>query len=665
MTYLWNSGATTRSITASSAGNYSVTVTNASNCSGTSATTIVTVYDLPATPTITASGVTNFCSGGSVTLTSSEAFSYLWSNGETKRSISVTTGGNYSVTISNGNKCSATSSTTFVTVYDLPATPTISTSGVTEFCSGGSVTLTSTEAVAYLWSNGETTRSISVTTGGNYSVKAGNIKGCFSISSAAITVTVNALPIVSMTGFKPICITYSPFILTGGLPAGGTYSGTGVSGGKFNPSKAGIGKFIITYSFTNSSGCANQAQQSITVTNCNIDCKANITASCTTTFCSGGSVVLSASEGASYLWSPGGQTTKSITVTTSGNYHVRVTDANKCVATSPTTKVTVNPLPPIPVITASGPTTFCMGDKVILTSSASTGNRWNTGSTSRSITVTESGSYAVTVKNISGCKSTSATTKVIVSNCSNTYCEARGYSGEMGYIRNVFVCHGFNKTSCWNGYSDYSGLSVNTASGKTLGIAVTPGYLSNFNMPKVYTRIWIDWNADGDFTDEGEMVCNQGPSNTKLKLLIKVPNTVVTGKIRMRIALRHDAPPAPCGTFNFGEVEDYSINIIAARGSVQDASPEDFIDDAGPVFTMYPNPANNRVVVEREGYSTVKAAESPAKLIVVDASGRIIAQQKMYKLVEGIDVSKLANGIYLISITTTEGTSTQKIVIQH
>ena len=468
-----------------------------------------------------------------------------------------------------------------------------------------------------------------------------------------------------MTGFKPICITYSPFILTGGLPAGGTYSGTGVSDGKFNSANAGIGNFIITYSYTNLNGCTSEAQQSVTVTSCNINCKASITPSCATTFCSGGSVVLTASEGVSYLWSPGGQTTQRITVTTSGNYHVSVTDANKCKATSLTTKVTVNPVPPLPVITASGPTTFCIGDKVILTSSAVTGNRWSNGSKSKSITVTESGLYTVTVNNFSGCKTTSATTKVVVSKCGITYCDAKGSSGEMGYIRNVFVCHGYNKTSCWNGYSDYTALNVNTASGKRLGIAVTPGYLSNFKMPKVYTRIWIDWNADGDFTDEGEMVYNGGPSNTKLKLLVQVPNTVNPGKIRMRIALRHDAPPTPCGTFNFGEVEDYSINIIAARASVQDALPEDFIDDAGPVFTMYPNPASNRVVVERAGYNEIKAAERPAKLVVADASGRIVAQQKMYKLVEVIDVSKLANGIYLISITTSEGTSTQKIVVQH
>ena len=558
------------------------------------------------------------------------------------------------------------------------------------------------------------------------------------MESAAITVTVNPIPVMSLPAFKPICINETPFILTGGLPAGGIYSGTGVSSGKFNPIIAGIGEFFITYSFTNLNGCTNTAKQSITVTSCDITCKAGITASCATTFCSGGSVVLTASEGVSYLWYPGGQITQRITVTTSGNYSVKVTYVNKCAATSPATsitvnplppipvitpsctitfceggkvilsssvsngnkwstgeeaksitvtkggnyfvtvtnaagckansaitKVTVNPLPPIPVITATGPTTFCTDDKVILISSAATGNRWSNGSTSKSIIVAESGLYAVTVNNPTGCKSTSATTKVVVNKCSTSYCVAKGLSADMGYIRNVFVCNGYKKTSFWNGYSDYTSLSVNTASGKLMGIAITPGYLSNFKKPKVYIRIWVDWNADGDFSDEGEMVCNKAPTNTKLKLLVKVPHTVRPGKLRMRIVLRQDAQPDACGTFRLGEVEDYSIFISAARASVQDAKPEDFVDFAGPVLKVYPNPASALIVVEREGYSEDKANENPAKLIMSDASGRVVLEEKTNKLVYSLDVSKLTSGMYIITVTTDEGTATKKVVIQH
>src|SRR5205814_711828 len=109
--------------------------------------------------TIGASGATTFCAGGSVTLTASSASSYLWSNGATTQSITVNANGDYSVTVTGGNGCSATSAATSVTVNPLPS-PAISASGATTFCAGGNVTLTASSASSYLWSNGATTQSI-------------------------------------------------------------------------------------------------------------------------------------------------------------------------------------------------------------------------------------------------------------------------------------------------------------------------------------------------------------------------------------------------------------------------------------------------------------------------------------------------------------------------
>ena len=96
-----------------------------------------------------------------------------------------------------------------------------------------------------------------------------------------------------------------------------------------------------------------------------------ITAGGPTTFCAGGSVTLTSSAGTSYLWS-NGATTRSINITVSGSYTVRVTNSGGCQSISTATVVTVNPLPATPTITAGGPTTFCTGGSVILTSSAGT-----------------------------------------------------------------------------------------------------------------------------------------------------------------------------------------------------------------------------------------------------------------------------------------------------
>jgi len=184
--YLWSSGETTQSITASASGSYTVTVTT-SGCSATSAATVVTVSTTPTTPIITPGGPTTFCLGGSVTLTSSAAGSYLWSNGATTQAITVSGSGSYSVTITTGG-CSASSAPTTVTVNPTPATPTITAGGPTNFCAGDSVQLTSTSASGYLWSNGATSQSIWALTTGTFTVTVSN-GTCSSQASSPVSVT--------------------------------------------------------------------------------------------------------------------------------------------------------------------------------------------------------------------------------------------------------------------------------------------------------------------------------------------------------------------------------------------------------------------------------------------------------------------------------------------
>jgi large repetitive protein len=336
--YLWSNGATTQSVNITSSGSYSVRVTSAGGCqSAASVATVVTVNELPSTPVITAGGPTTFCQGGSVNLTSTAGNSYLWSTGATTSNINITSSGSYTVRITNSNGCqSAVSATTSVTVNSLPATPNITASGPTTFCSGGSLTLTSSPETAYLWSNGATTNSINATSSGNYSVRVTNSNGCQSPSSTATTVVVNSLPV-------------TPAITTGGP----------------------------------------------------------------TTFCAGGSVTLTSSAGSGYLWSTGA-TTPSINVTSSGNYSVQITDAPGCQsASSAATKVTVNAIPVTPVITTDGPTTFCAGGKVILTSSSETSYLWSNGATTHSINVTTPGNYSVIGTSSDGCQSASSTAAVV------------------------------------------------------------------------------------------------------------------------------------------------------------------------------------------------------------------------------------------------------------
>lgn len=153
----------------------------------------VQVNPTPATPTITANGPTSFCTGGSVTLTSSQSSGNAWSNGSVSNAITVNASGTFTVTYTDNNGCSATSTATIVDVSNAPV-PTINASA-TEACTGETVTLTSSPADTYTWSNGGTTQTITVSATETVTVTTTNSNACNGVgTSAPITVTFNQTP---------------------------------------------------------------------------------------------------------------------------------------------------------------------------------------------------------------------------------------------------------------------------------------------------------------------------------------------------------------------------------------------------------------------------------------------------------------------------------------
>jgi hypothetical protein len=148
-----------------------------------------------AAPIITPSGAISFCQGGNVTLDAGTGYTtYSWSNGETTQTISVTSSDSYSVTITIGNGCLASSSITTVLVNPLPGAPIITPGGTTTFCEGGSVILDAGAGYStYSWNNGGTSQTIIVTSSNSYAVAITDGNGC-SASSAITAVTVNPLP---------------------------------------------------------------------------------------------------------------------------------------------------------------------------------------------------------------------------------------------------------------------------------------------------------------------------------------------------------------------------------------------------------------------------------------------------------------------------------------
>jgi hypothetical protein len=219
-----------------------------------------------------------------------DASSYTWTvpvgativSGQGSTSIDVTFGTNTgSIAVSSSNMCGTSTSTSIAITLSsaAPATPgTIAGSlSICELTSAnvysiapvnGATTYTWTIPVGSTITSGQGSTSIMLDAGtqsGNLEVIASSTCGT---SQASISLlTINPIPVVSQADYSPVCINWSPLSLSNGTPAGGIYSGTGVTAGSFDPSQAGAGTFSINYVYS-LNGCSDSALATITVNAC-------------------------------------------------------------------------------------------------------------------------------------------------------------------------------------------------------------------------------------------------------------------------------------------------------------------------------------------------------------------------------------------------------------
>ncbi len=143
-------------------------------------------------------------------------------------------------------------------------TASISYSGNTSICEGDLFQLTASSGDQYLWNTGEDTQTITVTEAGSYTVTVTNGGACSS-TSEPITVTVNPKPTVTLASIAALCANASAVALTGGSPAGGSYTVNGTPATTLNPAQTGSGQQTVAYTFTDGNGCSNTATQNATV----------------------------------------------------------------------------------------------------------------------------------------------------------------------------------------------------------------------------------------------------------------------------------------------------------------------------------------------------------------------------------------------------------------
>ena len=143
------------------------------------------------------------------------------------------------------------------------------------------------------------------------------------------------------------------------------------------------------------------------------------------------------------------------------------------------------------------------------------------------------------------------------------YCDSASTNTNDEFISRVQL-NTINNNSGAQFYSDFTSISTTLTKDTQYSITVTPTWAGT-----VYSEgysVWIDYNRDGDFTDAGEQVWTQSATqNTPVTGSFTIPNGAVVNSTRMRVSMKYNGIPTACETFQYGEVEDYTV-IIEGSG---------------------------------------------------------------------------------------------------
>ena len=382
--YEWSTGDHSLSITTDSAGVYYMTATNTNNCSVTDSVVLAAAQE----PDAQIVGDTVCCFGSSLSLSVSGSFDYIWDNG-ISGPITVTPDQDTTIRVTIYDRETFCSKQDSILIHVSPNPTAFISSNTLEICSGDSTLLTASGGVRFLWSTGDTTASIYVQEEGIYSVVVVNEFGCS--DSTSVNIVVHPVPIVTISGNTSFCSDESTTITLSGAS-----SYVWSNGNRTSTLSTNIpGDYSVTC--TNDYGCRSIITVPLTIST------VEATLSGSNTYCQGSYTVLRVMGDSTntYQW-VNGTTADSIIVSSIGIVSVIVTNSIGCQKLLSTN---INELPaPNPSISVTqGELIICEGRSVSLRASGGFSYQWSNGRTTNIITVTEQGTYTVTVTSANGC----------------------------------------------------------------------------------------------------------------------------------------------------------------------------------------------------------------------------------------------------------------------
>ncbi|SKC00225.1 Por secretion system C-terminal sorting domain-containing protein [Soonwooa buanensis] len=258
--------------------------------------------------------------------------------------------------------------------------------------------------------------------------------------------------------------------------------------------------------------------------------------------------------------------------------------------------------------------------------------------------------YNMTVKAYDDANNLSAASNIVSfkTAASLQYCTAKSLNATEENIGRV-VLNTLDKSSTGTaGYEDFSNLSTDLVVGETYQLEIHPLFPQGGSSAETYGA-YIDWNNDGSFSGANEMIGGSGlPTfNKPFKIPFTVPSSAIKNqKLRMRLVLQYAGfGTDPCRTFDYGQVEDYSVKVTSNLGT---------IDTTASTTTIYPNPTKDSINIQTGQSTTYDQFE------IVNAAGQIIKTGKLSGSI--IDVKALPVGQYILKLTGKDASSVHKFI---
>jgi PKD repeat protein len=235
-----------------------------------------------------------------------------------------------------------------------------------------------------------------------------------------------------------------------------------------------------------------------------------------------------------------------------------------------------------------------------------------------------------------------------------TYCASQGNNYSYEWIDYVALGEIAN-TSTGASYSDFTSMTANVALGSSQTIYFSCGFKSSSYTE--YWHVWIDWDQNGTFDSDEQMVNGSSSSSDNLSGTFTVPSDAVIGTTRMRVTMKYNAAATSCETFSYGEVEDYTINVTTARSDNRAELDGTEIGNEDPTsVNVYPNPAENHINVIVSNGSRVGA------ISIYSITGNLIKTIDMEGCEQEIQISDIPVGIYFISVDNEKESLVTKFV---